>query len=148
GYEARVVIGGGGWVGLGNDHLEQVHRGAEERPLLVHFAKLAQLPCLLGVLQRGAHAEPRRQTEAVLRPSENPRNGSQRLQSAGLATTCRTTADVERTQFLLGRRRTEVFDEPIPVAHDGAVLLERHLRQRVDALTPLGLGTRRWVERR
>ncbi|MNH05869.1 hypothetical protein D3C79_652180 [compost metagenome] len=122
-HQTFVVGLGNLRISFGQDHLQHVDAGTEERPLLTHLRQQLTLPPCQCIAQRSLPPQPGRQHQARLGPAEDPWNGTQAFDATG-TTLGRAAAQWQAPQFLLRRRLAEVLDEIRVLPHHAAVSLD------------------------
>ena len=107
-------------VRFGQQHLDVVEHGGEERPVARHLRHRINAVFGHALLQRVAHAVPAGQAGAVLRPRKHPRDRAQ-VGDAALTAARRPRADLQPLDHVHRGRGAEVGVEPGIVVHQRAV---------------------------
>ncbi|MNI61034.1 hypothetical protein D3C73_1162810 [compost metagenome] len=142
-HQTLVIGPGNVGIGLGQDHLQHIDAGAEERPLLTHLPQQFTFTPLQCLAQGRFPTQPGRQHQACLGPAEDPRNRPQAFDPPGPALG-RPTAQGQTTEFLFRRGLAEILHELRIFPHHGAVSADTVCGQFVHQMAPLG---RRWRRR-
>mmetsp|Transcript_61808 Transcript_61808/g.111181 ORF Transcript_61808/g.111181 Transcript_61808/m.111181 type:complete len:755 (+) Transcript_61808:407-2671(+) len=143
--EPLVVMLGDGSVGLGHQHLDEVDRRVEPRPLLVHLAQLllAHGPFLAQrALEGSADAEPRRQVQPRLSPGEDPGDRTEGIHAALRVPLRGPAPHIQSPKLELRGGHAEVRHEERLLPHHRAVEGAGPFGHGRHSGTPLGSGHR------
>ena len=86
-------------IGLGQNHLYEVHSTLEKGPGGIHILEDRELTGLNGLDESLADTQPDWKVETSLGPCKDPRDGSECLHASSLASLCRAAANVEASEL-------------------------------------------------